>query len=71
MKKRILSILITVVMLIGMLPTAVFAEDTTPDDLSIGGVEVTDANKDDLVTAINQAANGSVAAGSATSSNLT
>ena len=38
MKKRILSVLIAVVMLIGMLPTAVFAEGTTPYDLCVGGV---------------------------------
>ncbi len=44
MKKRILSVLITVVMLIGMLPTAVFAEGTTPYDLYIGGVQFTSGN---------------------------
>ena len=47
MKKRILSVLITVVMLIGMLPTAVFAVETAYD-LWVGGVQVTDANKDNV-----------------------
>ena len=40
MKKRILSVLIAVVMLIGMLPTAVFAAETTYD-IWVGGVQVT------------------------------
>ena len=48
MKKLILSVLITVVMLIGMLPTAVFAEGTYYG-FSIGDVDVTDANKDNIV----------------------
>ena len=48
MKKRILSVLITVVMLIGMLPTAVFAAETTYD-IRVGGVQVTSANKDNIV----------------------
>ena len=48
MKKRILSVLITVVMLIGMLPTAVFAVEATYD-LWVGGVQVTSANKDNIV----------------------
>ena len=64
MKKRILSVLITVVMLIGMLPTAVFAEGTTPYDLWVGGVQVTSANKDDITTAITEA--GGTADGTAT-----
>lgn len=46
--KRILSVLITVVMLIGMLPTAVFAEGATYN-LWVGGVQVTSANKDNIV----------------------
>ena len=65
MKKRILSVLITVVMLIGMLPTAVFAEGTSYG-FRINDVLVTDTNKDDIVTAINREANASVATGSAT-----
>jgi len=48
MKKRILSVLIAVVMLIGMLPTAVFAVETAYD-IWVGGVQVTSANKDNIV----------------------
>ena len=45
MKKRILSVLLTVVMLIGMLPTAVFAaEELTEYDLWVAGVRVTSEN---------------------------
>ena len=43
MKKRILSVLITLVMLIGMLPTAVFAAETTYD-LWVGDVRFTSGN---------------------------
>ena len=39
MKKRILSVLITVVMLIGMLPTAVFAAETTEAKWAFGTAE--------------------------------
>ena len=39
MKKRILSVLITVVMLIGMLPTAVFAVETTETKWAFGTAE--------------------------------
>ena len=63
MKKRILSVLIAVVMLIGMLPTAVFAAET-PYDLWVGGVQVKSANKDDITTAITEA--GGTADGTAT-----
>lgn len=63
MKKRILSVLITVVMLIGMLPTTAFAVETTYD-IWVGGVQVTSANKDDITTAITEA--GGTADGTAT-----
>ena len=43
MKKRILSVLITVVMLIGMLPTTAFAAETAYD-IWVGGVQVTSGN---------------------------
>ena len=43
MKKRILSVLLTLVMLIGMLPTAVFAAETTYD-LWVGDVRFTSGN---------------------------
>ena len=46
--RRILSVLITVVILIGMLPTAVFAEGATYN-LWVGGVQVTSDNKDNIV----------------------
>ena len=39
MKKRILSVLITVVMLIGMLPTAVFAAESTEAKWAFGTAE--------------------------------
>ena len=39
MKKRILSVLITVVMLIGMLPTAVFAAETAEAKWAFGTAE--------------------------------
>ena len=48
MKKRILSVLITVVMLIGMLPTAVFAAETTYG-IWVEGVEVTSDNQDNVL----------------------
>jgi len=63
MKKRILSVLITVVMLIGMLPTTAFAVETTYN-VWVGGVQVTSANKDDITTAITEA--GGTADGTAT-----
>ena len=68
MKKRILSMILALVMLIGLVPEmgiSVSAEGTSYD-LWVGGVQVTDANKGDLVIAINQAANATVATGSAT-----
>ena len=55
MKKRILSVLITLVMLIGilvgMLSVTALAAETTYK-VHVGGVQVTDANKDDLTAAI-------------------
>ena len=65
MKKRILSVLIMAVMLIGMMPFTAFAVETAYD-IWVGGVQVTSANKGDLVTAINQAATGTGATGTAT-----
>ena len=60
--KRLLSILIAIALMLSLSVTA-FAEETY--ELWVGGVQVTDANKGDLVTAINQAANATVATGSA------
>ncbi len=61
--KRLLSILIAIALMLSLSVTAFAAE---PYELWVGGVQVTDANKDDLVTAINQAANATVATGTAT-----
>ena len=52
MKKRILSVLITLVMLIGLvtvMSVSASAETATEYDLWVGGVQVTDANKDNIV----------------------
>lgn len=66
MKKQILSILIVALMLMSLLPTTVFAVTSTGYGVYIGGVEITDENKDDLVSAINDLAGEPVAAGTAT-----
>ena len=63
-KKKLISILLVVAMMFSIMPTAVFAD--TSDDLYVGGVQVTDANKDNIVKAINDAANDTVASGTAT-----
>ena len=52
MKKRILSVLITLVMLVGLvtvMSVSASAETVTEYDLWVGGVQVTDANKDNIV----------------------
>ena len=60
--KRILSVLITVVMLIGMLPTTAFAtEGTITYDLWVGGVQVTSDN-----TTIDSIDDANITNGSAT-----
>lgn len=48
MKKRILSMLLAIVMVMALLPTVAFAAETTYD-LWVGGVQVTSANKDNIV----------------------
>ena len=63
--KKILSLLLVFAMMVTLAVT-VSAEETTAYDLYVGGVQITDANKDDIVTAINDAANATVATGSAT-----
>ena len=52
MKKRILSVLITLVMLISLvtvMSVSASAVETTTYDLWVGGVQVTSANKDNIV----------------------
>ena len=63
--KKILSLLLVIAMMVPLAVT-VSAEETTAYDLYVGGVQITDANKDDIVTAINDAAHATVATGSAT-----
>ena len=63
--KKILSLLLVIAMMLTLAVT-VSAEETTAYDLYVGGVQITDANKDDIVTAINDAANATVATGWAT-----
>ena len=63
--KKILSLLLVIAMMVTLAVT-VSAEETTAYDLYVGGVQITDANKDDIVTAINDAANATVATGLAT-----
>ena len=63
--KKILSLLLVIAMMVTLAVT-VSAEETTAYDLYVGGVQITDANKDDIVTAINDAANATVATGWAT-----
>ena len=63
--KKILSLLLVIAMMVTLAVT-VSAEETTTYDLYVGGVQITDANKDDIVTAINDAANATVATGWAT-----
>ena len=48
MKKRILSMLLAIAMVCSLLPTVAFAAETTYD-LWVGGVQVTSANKDNIV----------------------
>ena len=61
-KKKLISILLVVAMMFSIMPTAVWAEETRYN-LYIGGVQITDTNKDDLVKAINEAAKAIVASG--------
>ncbi len=65
MKKKILSVLLAAILLLSLMPTAVFATESTNYGLYIGGVQVTENNKGDLVTAINNAVGATVATGSA------
>ncbi|MBR6824449.1 MAG: S-layer homology domain-containing protein [Firmicutes bacterium] len=61
MKKRILSLLLVLILSVTLLPSMALAD--TSYNLWVGGVQVTDANKGDLVEAINQAAGATIAAG--------
>ena len=53
MKKRILGILLSLALMIGMMPVlglsqTAYADDVTNYDLWVGGTQVTSANKDDV-----------------------
>ena len=51
MKKRLFNVMFTLIMLVGLMAvmTVTASADTVTCDLSIGGVQVTDANKDNIV----------------------
>ena len=63
--KKVMAVCVAAALLVAMVPAYVFAAETTYD-LWVGGVQVTSANKDDIVKAINDAANATVATGTAT-----
>ena len=65
MKKRLLSIVLTAVLCLGLLPTAAFAEDEGTIEIWLGGVKVTEENCGDLTAAINEEAGSDVASGTA------
>ena len=48
MKKKLLAILLSIVMLVGLLPIAALAADPTVYDIWVDGVQVTSENKDNL-----------------------
>ena len=48
MKKKLLAILLSVVMLVGLMPFTVLAADPTVYDIWVDGVQVTSENKDNL-----------------------
>ncbi len=60
MKKRVFSLVLTLVMLLGLLPTAALAADdaTTAwlasNQLYVGDIQVTAANADDILAGVNQ-----------------
>lgn len=63
--KKAVALCVAAALVVAMVPVAVFAADGDYG-IYIGGVQITSANKNDLVQAINNAANGTVASGSAT-----
>lgn len=50
MKKQILGVLIVVIILMSMLPTTVFAEETTNYDIWVEGTQVTSANQSNVLS---------------------
>ena len=50
MKKQILGVLIVVIILMSMLPTTVFAEETTNYDIWVEGKQVTSANQSNVLS---------------------
>ena len=48
MKKKLLAILLSIVMLVGLLPIAALAADPTVYDIWVDGVQITSENKDNL-----------------------
>ena len=48
MKKKLLAILLSMVMLVGLMPFTALAADSTAYDIWVDGVQVTSENKDDL-----------------------
>jgi len=63
--KKAVALCVAAALIVAMVPVAVFAA-TGNYGIYIGGVQITESNKDDLVQAINSAANATVARGSAT-----
>ena len=48
MKKKLLAILLSIVMVVGLLPVAALAADPTTYDIWVDGVQITSENKDNL-----------------------
>ena len=65
LSKKVVAVCIAAALIVAMVPVAVFAADGDYG-IYIGGVQITESNKNDLVQAINNAANATVASGSAT-----
>ena len=63
--KKAVALCVAAALVVAMVPAYVFAAETTYD-VWVGGVQVTSANKDKIVEAINTAANATVATGTAT-----
>ena len=63
--KKAVALCVAAALIVAMVPAYVFAAETTYN-VWVGGVQVTSANKDKIVEAINTAANATVATGTAT-----
>ena len=63
--KKAVALCVAAALVVAMVPAYVFAAETTYD-IWVGGVQITSANKDDIVKAINDAANATPATGTAT-----